>query len=201
MGRPGLNIKIGEVFNYVTIIKKIDNLFQYKCKCGNIKITSGSYLMRGLVTSCGCRRKEIMRVKFKTHGKTETGTYKTWCGIKERVFKKDNKSFKNYGGRGIKMCKRWLNFENFYEDMGDRPINKTLDRINNNGNYCKKNCRWSDRQTQNNNRRDNHKICFNGTTLGISGWSKKLNVKYATLYNRIIIKKKKLNTALVSKVR
>ena len=71
------------------------------------------------------------------HGMSETYTHKTWCSMRQRCNNKNNKKYKDYGGRGIKICKRWEKFENFYKDMGDKPTGTTLDRIDNNGDYCK----------------------------------------------------------------
>jgi len=89
-----------------------------------------------------------------THGMSSTPEYKTWCDMKTRCLKEKNKDYKNYGGRGIKVCDKWKNsFENFYKDMGDRPDCKSLDRIDVNGNYCKKNCRWANWEQQQNNKR------------------------------------------------
>lgn len=80
-------------------------------------------------------------------------TYASWSNMKDRCRNPNNISFKNYGGRGINYCVRWEKFANFLEDMGYRPEGLSLDRINNNGNYCKENCKWSTRQEQNNNKR------------------------------------------------
>lgn len=92
---------------------------------------------------------------MRTHGMSNTPEYKAWFEMKRRCYNKNRKGYKNYGGRGIKVCDRWLeSFENFYEDMGDRPSpNHSLDRIDVNGNYEPSNCKWSDRTEQNYNQR------------------------------------------------
>jgi hypothetical protein len=82
-----------------------------------------------------------------------TPTYGSWAAMKERCTRPQHRFWKHYGGRGIKVCKRWQKFENFLADMGVRPDGMTLDRINPEGNYTPKNCRWADRYTQRRNRR------------------------------------------------
>ena len=93
----------------------------------------------------------------KTHGHAShnnvSGTYHTWIGMKTRCSNKNHIAYKNYGGRGIKVCERWLKFENFLEDMGERPKGLTIDRENNDGNYEPGNCKWSTTKEQNRNGR------------------------------------------------
>lgn len=99
-----------------------------------------------------------------------------WYRIKNRCDNEKWPGYKNYGGRGITYCTKWKTFEGFMEDMGKTyKEGLSIDRINNNGNYCKKNCRWTDMVTQENNRRDNHKIIYKGVTMTISQWARKLN--------------------------
>lgn len=81
--------------------------------------------------------------------------YLSWVSMKQRCLNFKHQFYSNYGGRGIKVCKRWLQFENFYADMGERPRGKTLDRINVNKNYCKSNCKWSTKKQQESNKRRN----------------------------------------------
>ncbi len=100
----------------------------------------------------------------KTHGLSGTPTYGTWFSMKVRCLNKNSEKYRHYGGRGIKVCERWLSFENFFEDMGIRPKGKTLDRVDVNGHYEKKNCRWATQSEQMLNTRkqadavDNHPI-------------------------------------------
>ena len=129
---------------------------------------------------------KIMKKGNFKHGMVGTKTYKSWENMKQRCLNKnDDEHYKDYGGRGIKVCKRWMIFENFYGDMGERPKNKTLDRIDNNGNYCKENCKWSTQKEQNNNTRRNRLIIYRRKTQTMKQWAEELGINYTTLFWRL----------------
>ncbi len=117
-----------------------------RCICGNKEVHSGARLRAGRIKR-GC-----IHCAGKTHGKQGKGcsqTYNSWRGMRGRCLDPSHIGYKYYGGKGIKICKRWVNsFPNFLKDMGERPKGKTLDRRKSNGHYSKKNCRWADRKTQ-----------------------------------------------------
>ena len=117
----------------------------FECTCGNEKVILVNSVKNGRTKSCGCL--------YMKHGMTRTPTCRSWEGMKQRCLNSKTTGYKNYGGRGITVCKRWMKFENFFEDMGERPEGKTLDRKNNNGNYNKKNCRWATPKEQRLNQR------------------------------------------------
>lgn len=100
----------------------------------------------------------------------ETPTYTSWRRMRSRCCRRNDPDYRLYGGRGIAVCDRWKTFKNFLSDMGERPLGKTLERIDSNSNYNPKNCRWATRTDQANNCRNNHKITHGGLTLGISQW-------------------------------
>jgi hypothetical protein len=97
----------------------------------------------------------------------------------------NQKTFGYYGGRGIKVCKRWNDFQNFYEDMGNCPDSYTLDRIDCNGNYEPNNCRWASKKEQARNRRGNHLITFNGKTQCVSAWAEEVGITRGALKQRL----------------
>ena len=135
------------------------NYWICQCDCGNICSINGKYLKAGDTKSCGCLVTDILIKRNTTHDKSNTREYHAWSNMRRRCYDVKNKHYDNYGGRGIIVCDRWRHsFENFYEDMGDCPEGMTLDRINNDGLYCKENCKWSTRIDQNNNTRVNLKF-------------------------------------------
>lgn len=114
----------------------------------------------------------------RTHSMCKTASYRSWTSMKQRCYNKNLKIFCNYGGRGITVCDRWLeSFENFYEDMWDRPNGTSLDRINNDGNYEPSNCKWSTYKEQANNTRANRKFEYNGSLMLASKISEIIGVE------------------------
>ena len=164
-------------------------IWELLCDCGSNTFVSVSDIKSGHTQSCGCLGKE-RRIKSRvTHGhskghKTST-EYRIWCGMCQRVRDKKQSNYKYYGGRGIKVCKRWLTFENFLEDMGKRPANRSLDRINNNKNYCKENCRWATLSEQARNKRTTKLISYQGEIKTLADWAESFNIKYDTLHDRL----------------
>lgn len=121
-----------------------------------------------------------------THGMYGTPTYRSWKGMKERCLNPELACFEDYGGRGVLLCERWFDFENFLEDMGPRPIGKTLDRHPDyNGNYEPGNCRWAAKEEQDNNRRSTKLLTFQGETHSQSQWARKLGLNRNVVGERL----------------
>ena len=198
----GRNIEdlVGKKFGRLTVLKFAgrDNgnvsCWHVTCDCGNKKIVRNGSLKNGGTKSCGCLKKEATRKRLFKHGVGKTKFYYIWNGMKTRCLNKNDKRFKDYGGRGIKICDRWLKFENFRDDMlesyekhikefGEKRTQ--IDRINNDGNYEKENCKFATCEEQANNRRTNHILEFNGEKLNMKQWAKKLGINNTTLCERI----------------
>ncbi len=199
---------IGKSFERLTVIDLFDKDRDHNlkwlclCKCNNEIIVLGCNLRSGHTKSCGCLQKNMASMANITHGHSQNDkTYKTWNQMIQRCTNPNNKDYKNYGGRGIKVYKRWLKFEIFYEDMGDAPPGLQIDRIHNDKGYFKKNCRWSTPKQNNNNKRNNHYITAFNKTQTMMQWSEELGIPYTTLKERINTYKWTINRALTTTVR
>jgi len=157
-----------------------------QCSCGNEVVVRLDGLLSGDTKSCGCLHSELSaernRLMKTTHGMSDTREYNIWTSMIDRCTNEKGPNYGNYGGRGIKVCDRWLNsFENFYTDMGDKPTGMSIDRIDNDGDYAPDNCRWATAKEQNRNRRDNRLI--EGKSM--VDWCEENNLNYQAVRHRL----------------
>jgi hypothetical protein len=177
---------------------KVRHAFQVcQCECGTCKIVKVGTLKRSLSQSCGCERNKLHKERRTTHGhaggvnKKVSGEYAVWHAMRRRCYGVNTKAYPDYGGRGIKVCDRWLEpdgrgFMNFLEDMGRRPSPKhSIDRIDVNGNYEPRNCRWATRSEQNRNRRDTRYIEYNGQKKSLTCWSEQTGLNASCISFRL----------------
>lgn len=161
-----------------------------KCDCGNIHISNKAVLSRGEAKSCGCLNREIVSKITTKHNLSHTKLYAIWSAMKDRCLNPLNRAYKHYGGRGIKICDPWAaSVENFYRDMGHPTEGMSLDRIDNNGNYCPENCRWIAQKEQNANKRDNILITIDGVTKCLSHWCEYFHIPVSTARYRLVVAK------------
>lgn len=184
---------VGKKFGELTVINYAGHgKWNVICSCGTQKQVGTHPLKSGQTISCGCvQRKHLLESNI-THGKSNTRLFRVWCGMKRRCYDKNNPEYKRYGKRGIIVCEEWQGFEPFYEwamANGYNPNAKrgecTIDRIDFNGNYEPSNCRWVNNTTQQNNKRNNHCLEFNGKTQTLAQWSREIGISIYTLSKRI----------------
>lgn len=186
MAKP-INL-IGQKFGRLVVLKRMDNdewghlRWLCLCDCNKEKTIQGNHLKSGHTKSCGCLYREGNNTK---HGHRKTKTYKSWSSMIQRCTNSQNKRYQDYGGRGIKVCKRWRKFENFLKDMGEVPEGYSIDRINNNKGYKKSNCRWTTSRINNRNKRNNLYFIYKNKTQLLIEWVEEVGIPYDTLWNRI----------------
>lgn len=184
------NIK-GQRFGRLLVIERAENIthtaaWVCRCDCGKEK-TIRSWSIINKTRSCGCIAEEKRPLNSRTHGMRHSTEYKSWTKMRERCNKPKDISYKNYGGKGIKVCDRWQNsFENFFADMGNKPTSiHSIDRIDNTKDYSPENCRWSSRIEQNNNKSDIRIITLDGITLNLKDWCKRIRIYQSSVYRRV----------------
>lgn len=151
-----------------------------RCECGTEKILSAGAMRSGNIQSCGC-------TKLAADGMSSSAEYRVWHGMKRRCYETRRRDYKYYGGRGIAVCERWrTSFVNFFADMGPKPFPEAqIERVDNDGNYEKSNCKWATQEEQKQNTRNVRKLTYNGETLSIGEWAKKLGIDRSTLRLRL----------------
>lgn len=182
----------GKEFGRLTVIARVENSLKFPkkpvwkciCQCGEEVRVLGENLRSGHTKSCGCLHDEGNPKGNPIHGKRHDPVYASWQGMKARCLNQNTYNYKDYGGRGIKVCERWLDFNNFFEDMGDPPPGMTLDRIDVNGDYCPENCRWATLKQQSRNQRRNHFVEYEGQVITVAELAEIKGISRQLLYKR-----------------
>ena len=204
----------GQKFGRLTVIGKGDYYFSPKgrkvkrwrceCECGKMTQASTTQLSKGHCKSCGCFMKDKAARLHTTHGMFGKRIYHIYSGMTQRCENRSSDDYHNYGGRGITVCDEWKNsFESFcdWAMANGYAENLTIDRINVNGNYEPSNCRWVTSKKQNNNRRNNRLLTYNGETHTMAEWADITGIKYSVLACRILNHKWTAERALTQEVR
>lgn len=156
----------------------------FQCECGTEIALPGPLVRKGNTKSCGCLATETKRAP-KSHGLCSTKSYWIWKSMMQRCYNENDSSFENYGGRGIFVVDRWHDVENFFSDMGEKPDDMSIDRIDNYGPYSPENCRWATRKEQNNNTRQNVRIKYGEEEMTVAQWAEKAGISYGLLSSRL----------------
>lgn len=194
----------GKTFGRWNVIRRIDDYItpsgnkftQYECVCSCAEHTRRAVLANALKsgrsTSCGCSHAEVCRdtarSNFRTHGDSKTRLYRIWLYMRKRCYNSNASNYKDYGGRGIRVCPEWdKDYTAFKLWAIQNGYNDTLsiDRVDVNGDYTPANCRWVDRVTQANNRRSNNLMSYDGEVHTVAEWARILCVPYKSLHQKI----------------
>jgi hypothetical protein len=179
----------GKKFNMLTVLSYAGrqkwSYFLCKCDCGKEKLVRIDHLQTGKTMSCGCYQVSQCRNRT-THKLSYNRLYFVWASMMVRCYRETFQDFHNYGGRGIKVCDRWHNVSNFVEDMTEGSgKGLQLDRVNNDENYSKQNCKWSTRKENNRNKRTNVYLTIDGITKVVSQWAEETGIHRGSIYGRM----------------
>ena len=182
--------RTGQVFGRLTVLEEAisgrNRKWRCQCLCGNVVIVQGGNLQRGVSRSCGCLHKELLRQRLTKHGSAaggqRTSTYQTWQSMLKRCSNPNNHHYHLYGGRGILVCERWKDFNNFLADMGEKPTGMSIERRDNDRGYEPDNCTWATNETQIRNRRVTRYVTICGQRLVIREACIKYGVPHTSVW-------------------
>jgi hypothetical protein len=176
-----------------------------RCDCGEVRIVTTANLTSGNTKSCGCWALEKKATNTRTHGHTsngkETSTFSIWMSMLDRCLNSNGRAYRHYGERGIGVDRRWLKFENFLLDMGERPPGLSLERRDNDKGYSKENCYWATRREQARNKRSTRYVTYNGETVPLIDLAERYGVKSSLVRVRLDVLGWSLEEALMPKGR
>jgi hypothetical protein len=198
MGRKGagpkgrFQLNPGDKFRMLTLVRPTEGRFnnmivwECRCDCGNTTFVA-SGLLRGRQISCGCWTKTAVSRNNKArapHNLSKSREYNSWKAMRNRCLDSRHPEFRNYGGRGIGICDEWRDFVSFLRDMGERPENHSLDRIDSNKDYEPGNCRWATMESQSDNKRTALRVKLNGSWVPPKVASVELGLTVGAIYAR-----------------
>lgn len=183
-------MEVGDKFGEWTVLEILSSRkCVARCQCGNEKEVYISNLTSGKSTNCGCIQRIKNHNRMTTHGQSKTKLYNVWAGIKRRCYNPNQKSYVDYGGRGIRMCDEWKeNFDIFYEwaiSNGYQEGKVEIDRIDVNGHYTPTNCRWITKKKNTNNKRNNYYIEYRGEIKTASELGEEFGLSPNTIIKRL----------------
>ncbi len=155
------------------------------CDCGRSKRCRVSSLVAGRIKSCGCTRRNIGATSSVALQRAHEREHRSWASMVRRCYYVENDNYSYYGGRGVTVCERWLSFENFLTDMGTRPADTSLDRIDPDGNYEPSNCRWLEVRQQHVNKRNTVYLTVGDVSLPMREWAERTGIAYDTIKRRL----------------
>lgn len=185
---------LGQRFGRLLVVERMPNnkrkqaVWKCRCECGNEIIVEAGHLRSGHTQSCGCFQRDRDIEYHTTHGMGGTKLFRVFHCMKGRCYNPTDKKYHRYGARGIKICDEWLNDPSVFFEWAIQNGYKnglSIDRIDNDGNYCPENCRWVDNKTQANNKSNNVIIEHNGVSKTISEWAEELGISYSAVKSRI----------------
>jgi len=178
-----ITINVGDRYGRLRVVSlEKDSKVKCLCDCGKTSYPTKSNLSKGDSKSCGCLRRERLLASVTSHNHSGTKTHNTWVCMKTRCLNPKSTQYKWYGAQGITIDPKWLTFEGFLEDMGERPKGHTLDRVDASKGYCKENCRWSTQKEQMRNTRRSRTVTYSGESMPLIVLSERLGLNYKHLH-------------------
>lgn len=181
----------GETFGRLTVVSEAERVkgkrqVVCQCSCGKTTVVRVELLRNGKAKSCGCLRSEVVASKNHVHGKSESPEYRVWANMMQRCYVESSDRYKQYGGRGIRVCERWHLAANFLADMGPRPSPEhSIERTDNDADYSPKNCIWATAQQQQRNTTRTSKIQFRGESWCLTDLEAEFGVSRSTIRRRL----------------
>jgi len=176
----------GQKFWRLTAVRPTEGVkWIFRCDCGAEIERVRAQVMRGNTKSCGCQKRDATVARNTTHGNSKHPLYQRWAGMVQRCNNPNHVGYKNYGARGIKVCDRWLKFENFLADMGMPKEGESIDRIDVDGDYTPENCRWASSAEQARNTGRNVVVTVNGKSMTVRDWEIEKGVSRGAFQRRV----------------